>query len=334
MEKDSPATPAPIPPSATAADPDARAAALITAFLSGRNPRTLRAYRQDLDDFRAFVRSETAEAAAGVLLSRGQGGANAVALAYRAHLRERGLQAATINRRLAALRSLVKLARILGMVPWGLDVENVRSEPYRDTRGPGRDAVERLLVEAEKKQTPKSLRDRAIIRLLYDLGLRRGEIVGLDVSDVDMPRGVIAVQGKGRTQRELLTLPATAKAALSDWMAARGAQPGALFISFDRAGKGEGRLDGSNIYRMVRALGTAVGVQARPHGLRHTAITEACKQAQANGIGLDEVAQFSRHRDLRTMLIYRDRERDVQGLLAELITSQPPKPSAAEAESQ
>ena len=96
---------------------------LVVAFFSGRNPRTLRAYRQDLEDFQGFTQAPSLQAAAALLTSQGSGPANGVALAYRASLQERGLSPATINRRLAALRSLVKLARVLGLVVWELEVE-------------------------------------------------------------------------------------------------------------------------------------------------------------------------------------------------------------------
>ena len=62
-----------------------------------------------------------------------------------------------------------------------------------------------------------------------------------------------------------------------------------------------------------------MGIHAAPHGLRHTAITEACKAAQAAGIGLEEVLDFSRHKDVKVLMLYRDRERNVQGQLASLI---------------
>jgi hypothetical protein len=88
---------------------------LLAAFLSGRNERTLRAYARDLEDFRAFLEAATIEDAARALLSGGPGGANAQVLSYRAHLVERGLTPATVNRRLAAIRSLVRVARLLGL---------------------------------------------------------------------------------------------------------------------------------------------------------------------------------------------------------------------------
>jgi integrase/recombinase XerC len=293
---------------------------LLSAFLSGRNECTRRAYRQDLDDFSRFVGASKASEAATLLLSRGHGEANALALAWRANLHERRLQAATINRRLAALRSLVQLARTLGIVPWALEVQNVRSESYRDTRGPGLNGVRLLLNEVERRSDAKSIRDRAILRLLYDLGLRRNEVVTLDVGDLDLPAGTIAVLGKGRTQRSVLTIPEPTMVALRAWVETRGDEPGPLFTNLDRAGKGC-RLTGTSLYRIVRRLGAQVGLKVRPHGLRHSAITEACKAAQANGMGLEEVLDFSRHRDVKVLMVYRDRERDVQGQLAALVAA-------------
>ena len=124
---------------------------LLVAFLSGGSECTRRAYSQDLEDFGRFLGVDKVSDAATALLSRGHGEANRIALAWRASLQERRLQAATINRRLAALRSLVQLARTLGIVPWTLEVRNVRAESYRDTRGPGRNGVRLLLDEVERR---------------------------------------------------------------------------------------------------------------------------------------------------------------------------------------
>ena len=68
------------------------------------------AYRQDLEAFRQFLRVLTLDAAAQALLTAAPGEAHALALAYQAHLLERGRQATTVNRRLATLRSLVQFA--------------------------------------------------------------------------------------------------------------------------------------------------------------------------------------------------------------------------------
>ncbi len=294
---------------------------LIAAFFAGRNARTLQAYRQDLDDFRSFLGMASINEAAGRLFAGTHGAANHIALSYKADMTTRGLQPTTINRRLAALRSLVKLASTLGLVPWSLQVENVKVKAYRDTRGPGRGGYCLMLQAAAVHRDQRiRLRNLAILHMLHDLALRRGEVVALDLADIDLQSGMVAILGKGRTQKEMLTLPEPTKAALQAWMNIRGTSDGPLFFNFDHAGKGE-RLTGTSLYRLVRQLGEDVGVKTRPHGLRHTAITEACKAAQAHGIDLEEVLDFSRHSDVKTLMIYRDRERNVQGRLAALVAA-------------
>jgi integrase/recombinase XerC len=189
---------------------------LVSSFLRGRNQKTIEAYRKDLEDFRAFLGAKSIDDASKILLSRGPGDANALALAYKTHLIERGLQAATVNRRLAVLRSLVKLARTLGLAVYALSVENMKLSPYRDTRGPGRAGYLAMLDQAKKSKEPKAVRDTAILHLLYDLGLRRGEVVSLDMVDLDLTAGTLSILGKGRTQKEALTLPNETKKALTD----------------------------------------------------------------------------------------------------------------------
>src|SRR5262245_52407830 len=76
---------------------------LLDAFLAGRKEETIKAYRADLEDFQAFVQASTLDQAAGLLMARGLGEANALALAYRTNLMERNLAAITINRRLTGM---------------------------------------------------------------------------------------------------------------------------------------------------------------------------------------------------------------------------------------
>jgi len=145
------------------------AARLLDAFLAGRKEETIKAYRADLEDFQAFVQASSLDQAAGLLMARGLGEANALALAYRTHLMERELAAITINRRLTALRSMIKLARTLGLIPWTLEIQGLKTEGYRDTRGPGRNGFRALLEVLGSRADAKTLRDRAILRCLFDL---------------------------------------------------------------------------------------------------------------------------------------------------------------------
>ena len=286
--------------------------ALVQAFLAGRNVLTARAYRQDLETFASFLKLPHITEASRFLLSCFPGDANALALGYKTALVEQKLAAATINRRLAALRALVKLARTLGLVPWSLEIQNVKTEQNRDLRGPGRIALKRVLADLSARQNPKARRDLAILRLLHDLGLRRGEVVSLDLEHVDTETGTVSVLGKGRAARSSLTLPAETKAALAAWIAARGSEAGALFTNFDRAGKGS-RLSGTSIYRLTKGQGLG-----RPHGIRHAAITEALDLLHGD---VRAVAKFSRHADIRVVGLYDDNRQDMAGEVAKAVAA-------------
>lgn len=287
------------------------AARLVASFLAGRTPQTLRAYSADLDDFRQFLDVRDVNAAATQLLGRGHGEANALALSYKARMVERGLAAATINRRLASLRSMVKLGRTLGLVPWLLEVQNAKAQAYRDTRGPGRVGFLALLRQLSRHSGPKAVRDRAIVRLMYERALRCCEVTRLDVADVELQGGTLAVLGKGRTEREPLTIAPPTMAAIRAWLEVRGSNPGPLFTNLDRAHRRQ-RLSGTAVYDLVRELGDAAGIRARPHGLRHAAITEALDR----GTDVRAVQRFSRHRDMRTLLLYDDNRTDLGGQVA------------------
>jgi integrase/recombinase XerC len=285
---------------------------LLRSFLSGRSPRTLRAYAGDVADFAVWSGASPAEAVR-LLLAAGAGGANGAALAYRADLLRRGLSAATVNRRLAAVRALVKVARLLGLVNWALEVEGLPSEPLRDTRGPGTAGVRTLLAELGKRPLGAARsRDTALVRVLFDLGLRRAEAIGLDLADVDLAGGCVWVKGKGRSERARLTVPGPTRAALETWLAERGEAPGPLFVALDRGHCGH-RLTGSAVYVLVRRLGELAGVRARPHGLRHAAITAAL---DATGGDVRAVQKFSRHRDVRILQRYDDNRQDLAGGVA------------------
>lgn len=293
------------------------AAGLVDRFLSGRTPATRDAYERDLGDFASWLGVTEPREAAGRLLTAGPCRVNALVLDYINHLKSLKRSRVTINRRLSALRSLVKLARLLGLISWAIEVGGEKGERYRDTRGPGLNGVRRLLGALDDRHDPKAVRDRAIIRLLHDMALRRGEIVTLDFDHLDLKAGTVAVRGKGRESQELLTLPQETAATLRAWVALRGSEPGPLFTNFDRAGKGQ-RLAATSIYRMVRDLGIQAGVKARPHGLRHSAITTVLDM---NGGDVRAAQRFSRHLDLRTLSVYDDNREDLGGEMARLVAA-------------
>lgn len=283
----------------------------VAAWLAGRSPNTLRAYRQALTHFAAW-RGLDDRAAAADLVGSGAGHANATVLAYAGSMRDAGLSSATISQRLAAIRSLVKVARIVGAVSWELEVQAPRVVAYRDTRGPGRDGVARML------STTTDARDRAILRCLFDLALRRGEVASLDLAHVELDAARLWVMGKGRSERVALTLPAPTAAALRVWIAERGDTAGPLFLNRDPAGKGDGRLTGTSIGRIVSAAGIRAGLsrRVRAHGLRHAAITAALDALNGD---VRAVQRFSRHASIETLMRYDDARRDDAGAVAAVV---------------
>lgn len=295
---------------------------VLDAFLSGRNPRTWRAYDRDLRDFARSIGQPDARAAVEFLLSQPQGRANAIALAYKTHLISRGLKSATVARYLSALRSIVTLARTLGRVAWALDVESPRVEPYRDTKGPGDSGWYAMLSYAlaciEHDRSPRTLRNLAILRTIHDLALRRSELTGLDLESYDAPARTLAIVGKGRTDPSRFTVPDPTAAALDAWVAVRGTWPGPLFVRLDRAAEGATRLTADGVYLLVRDLGRRAGVKRPvwPHALRHQAITSLLDRTNGN----TRLAQkFSRHCDPRTLLKYDDTRIDQFGEAARIV---------------
>ena len=302
-------------PGAIAADPRGNLRELFENWLASRQERTRRAYAGALRRFAHYVGADELGALS-ALISNGPVAGNSLVLKYKGALMAAGRSPAMINLALSALRSVVEMFRTVGVVPWALDVKNERVQPYRDTRGPGRVAVQ-VMLGAITGDSPKALRDRAILRLLYDLALRRGEVASLRLEDLDLAERRVWIKGKGRGgEREGITLPGKTAEALAAWAAARGSEPGPLFVNFDRAGKGRG-ITGLGVWHLVGSLGRRVGLKVRPHGIRHSAITEALDRTRDPRA----VQRFSRHRDLRTVLLYDDNREDLAGKVAETVAA-------------
>lgn len=299
----------------------ARATTLISTFLSSKGPATREAYRQDLKCFQGYLLSVHGIESVQNLLSFSPGDLNFAVLGYRDHLVEKAFSPSTVNRRLGAVRSLFKLSRLLGFTSIRVEIPNIKSESYRDTKGPGLPAFKRMMTKARSQSCDKAARDNAILRLLFDLALRASELVELDLCHVEFEQKRVSIKGKGRSQREFLSLPSTSIQALEKWIEIRGLADGPLFANLVRATNQRKRLTRTGLYKLIRWLGQQVDIKTRPHGVRHLSISEACKAAQNNGSALEEVMDHSRHKSIATLMIYRDRERDVQGAISTLVAN-------------
>ena len=285
-----------------------------------RSSNTRREYAKDLKHFfTTLVGQEPNPTLVRQFLQLDRFEAMALVLKYKAGLIDRGLKEATVNRRLAAVKSLVNYARRVGFCSWHLsDIKSERVKAYRDTSGISPAAFAKMLAVPDR-ETLKGKRDYALLRLLWTNALRRQEVSQCNVSDLDLEAKKLSILGKGRgTQKEIVDLQTKTCVALREWLEERGElgieQP--LFISFHPY-YGH-RLTGDGIRKIVAGIAEAAGIPKAmsPHRIRHSSITAAL---DASGGDVRNVQKLSRHADLNTLMIYEDHRTGAQGRISELL---------------
>lgn len=296
---------------------DARS--VLAAWEAGKSRKTLLGYGWDLVQF-ARWRGTTRDTAVTWFLNLGAGEAHEAALGYLRAMQAQGLAPATMQRRLSALRSLAKAARLIGMVSWALELPAPKVIPFRDTRGPGRAGFHALVAAAEAQDDPFRARNLAILWLLYGRGLRRGEAIGLHFpDDVDLVGSRVRVLGKHRQEREWATIPPACVRALARWLEVRGDEAGPLFFRLDRAahyGPVLEPLTGLAVAVLVRGLGERIGQRVRPHGLRHAGITDVLDATHGD---FRKAQRFGRLKSANVLRFYDDNREDLGGEAARLI---------------
>ncbi|HEY1602111.1 MAG TPA: tyrosine-type recombinase/integrase [Pirellulales bacterium] len=294
----------------------AAAVRLLALWLADRKSESTQAtYWSALEDFARFM-GDTIEAVTARMLGLTKGSATATLEAYRATLvGVRKLAPNTVNLRVAAIRSLLVKAYDLDMISWLTRVKGVKTEVRKDSRGPGAEKAREMFALLGRRDA-KGCRDRALFRLLWDLALRRSEIIGLDVEHLDTDKGVLFVKGKGKRERAWQTLPDETRAALADWLEHRGAEPGPLFVSLSR--RSSGRLGGQSLHALIKELGRQVGIKVWPHACRHSSITTALDETKGD---VRTVRLFSRHQSMETLLRYDDARQDKAGGVARQVAA-------------
>jgi integrase/recombinase XerC len=260
----------------------------------GLAPRTVEAYISDVESLLRHAERLGATSAGG--LDHG------MLRSWLAKLRTMGYAPASLARKASAVRVFTAYAARAGLAPSDAGVRLGRPQTARRLPRVLKQAEAAALMEAVDRTDPASLRDRALLELLYATGIRVGELCGLDVDDVDDERRVVRVLGKGNKER-VVPYGVPAHAALREWRLAgrpRLVRPGsgpALFLG-DRGG----RIDPRSVRRIVHArLSQVPGVpDLGPHGLRHTAATHLLD----GGADLRSVQELLGHATLATTQIY------------------------------
>lgn len=247
---------------------------------------TLRAYRKDLYLFLDFLTEYQGKKD---LLDVDRSDVRAF-VAMQTRL---GYSKRTIRRRLSSAKSLFKfLCR----------EERMARNPARLVKGP---KLSRRLPEVFTQSQIEEvldghfnlLRDRAIVELLYDEGLRISELAGLDIPSIDFAKGEIKVFGKGSKER-IVPLSSKAAEVVKAYIAERGASSGPLFVN-ERKGERMGVRDLRRIVNYyLSQLPDAPAI--KPHALRHSFATHLLER----GADLRAVQELLGHASLSTTQIY------------------------------
>lgn len=271
-----------------ARDPDVEG--FLALLATRRAPKTVEAYRRDLDALRAWLDGPVASVSTEQLE------------AYLAELRAVGRAPSTIARRIAAIRSFFRHQALLGARD-----DNPAAEldlPRRSRTLPRTlsAAEAERLVEAANGTTPRALRDRALVELLYGAGLRVSEAVGLQKSSVDLEARLVRCLGKGSKER-IVPIGRQATQALRRYLAHGRPYLDArhrpeLFLN----AKGGG-LTRAGAFLILRKLAGKAGLEperVHPHLLRHSFATHLLE----GGADLRSVQEMLGHADLATTELY------------------------------
>ena len=216
-------------------------------------------------------------------------------------LMDRGNNASTINKKLSALRSFFRYAlkrKLVEKDPAHAVVGLKKPKPLPQFVREGE--MDRLLDNVEWGDNYKDVRARTLLLLLYETGLRRSELTGLDDGDIDFETGQLKVTGKRNKQRIVPFGPELAET-LRKYVIVRDEQVkgdcDALFLS----DKGH-RMTGQQVYEIVhRYLTGATSLKKRsPHVLRHSFATAMLN----NGAGLESIRNLLGHESVSTTEIY------------------------------
>ena len=246
----------------------------------------------------------------------------AEAQAVRTRLAEE-LAPATANKILSALRGVVREAWRLGQIDGETyyrikDVESVKGRTLPSGRALSAGEIRALFDACRSDRWPAAgCRDAAMIALLYAGGLRRSEVVALDLDDYGRETGEVRIRRAKGNRDRLVYCSAGAQAALGDWLAHRGPAPGPLFSRVSQGGRVvPGRPSNDVVWHVVRKRAQQAGIPpVGPHSLRRSFITHLMEA----GADVGTVQRLAGHANVQTTLRYDRRGESAKKQAASLL---------------
>ena len=230
---------------------------------------------------------------------------------------------ATANKMLAALRGVLREAWRLGYMEAeefhrAADIPTIKGTTIPRGRAITSDEMRLLFGACRRDNTPAGKRDAALIAVLYGCGLRRSEVVALDLSDYDAETGALKVRsGKGNKARVSYAAASGSRPAIAGWLAARSKAPGPLFCPINKGGTVTlRRMTDQAIRKILNKRALEAGVpQFSPHDLRRTMIGDLLDA----GADISTVQRLAGHSNVTTTARYDRRGEAAKRKAAELL---------------
>jgi integrase len=214
---------------------------------------------------------------------------------------------ATANRILCALRGVLKAAWQLGLISEeqrarACNLPSVEGETLPAGRALSAGELQALMMVCENDLTPAGARDAGLFAALYPAGLRRAEVVNLDLIDYDPESGSLTVRHGKRNKARVSYVSSGAGRALDDWLEIRGLEPGPLFYPVNKSGHlTPRRMTNQAVYNVLLKRGKQAGVAGfSPHDLRRTFISDLLDA----GADISTVAKLAGHASVTTTARY------------------------------
>ncbi|MDQ4077146.1 MAG: tyrosine-type recombinase/integrase [Chloroflexota bacterium] len=214
----------------------------------------------------------------------------------------------TANKMLSALRGTLKRAWKLGQMEAedyrrAIDLNRVTGDVPDAAAGRAlsHQELRALLHACQKDNSPKGVRDAAILSIAYSAGLRRNEFVTLDLEDFDATTNTLTVRGK-RNKTRTVPLADGTRFALTEWLAIRGNGSGPLFVRIWKGGQlSNNRLTSQAIYHIQQQRAKEAGIaHFSPHDLRRTFAGDLLDA----GVDISTVQKLMGHADANTTARY------------------------------
>jgi integrase/recombinase XerD len=235
---------------------------------------------------------------------------------------ERGYRPATVNQALSGLRSVLYHAWKLGLMSSeayqrAKDVKNRRAETLPRGRALAKAELTNLIKTCQAENTPAGTRDAALIGVMYGTGLRRSEVVKLELKDYNSNTGALTIRGAKGGKDRIVYVKGGAAKALAGWLSLRRDEAGVLFCPIHKSGKIRiVPMTDQSVMKILKKRGLQADVEPfSPHDLRRTFISDLLDA----GADIATVQKLAGHASVTTTARYDRRGEEAKSKATDLL---------------